>query len=277
MITIDSNNEFIQLSSIAPLRQQAECRSTLYHYTNIKSLEKILCDKYFKMNCINNYQNIPCETSFLSPENLKRIFVSCFTYKENCDEMWNKFTLPKEGVRLKLEYKKDSLESDQLNDEQALPFHLAIADNSRNIQVVPNQHSVQLGCTISSIIKGSKHISNSHNTNVIADTFLSDVEYGGRKPLSEITLEGKTGLNISDFSNQGAAEYHYQYETRIICCLRSTSKEILDDISYLLFPIDLSKFTLNITFNNDVADMDKTYLIESLEKSCIQATYSNRI
>ncbi|WP_097006475.1 hypothetical protein [Lacrimispora amygdalina] len=249
MICIDPKMQLIEIDKDKSLRERAEDRTELYHYTSLSGLEKILEGRKLKFNNLNNFDTEHAYEREGINENFRGcIFISCMTYCTECDEMWEKFGDKKRGAKLSFKYKG--------------AFHDTIIDKSKEIEAYSKDNILinKFGFNVSSTRSDKFTVSQNIYTDVIVDLILSDVIYKQQMPDSMIN---QNYLNISSVSQTVLTSYSDESETRIIGILRSVKEKYLEDISYLLAPINFNNFELEVKFG-ELAETSKKAKIEQL-------------
>lgn len=123
----------------------------------------------------------------------------------------------------------------------------------------------EFGFNISSIAKPQLTCNPNFFTPVIADISLSDVLYTNEPSTSTMKMDEDNYLNISNVSKTVLQKFNDEYESRLIAILRSTKEILLDDISYLLLPLDFSKFKFDVEFGRKAKSTDTVRIKNIIE------------
>lgn len=257
MILIDSNKQCIQLDSgYSHLRISAEKRTELSHFCKLSSAYKILSTKALLCNNLNNfvgtseYEKRGIDASFLGCT-----FMACLSHGTSND-LWSDFGDNHRGVKFLFKYNG--------------AFHDAVFDKKRKVKAYSKNGNLiaELGFCVSLINSRNIFSVSNFNTDVVVDLLLSDVDYTNVSPDSTFKAGDKRFLNLSNFSRTVLQTFASEFETRIICILRSTRENMMDEIDHLLIPIDFSRCSINLIFGKKVKPTEKTEMIRRLNQVC---------
>lgn len=106
--------EYSPENELIPLRKKEPLfYDTITHYTSILTLFKILRNKSFLLNRIDNMNDLEEKENLTKHKNYMRVFVACFSLlKTESIPMWRMYTKNDTGVMLKIKFKKDVAVSD---------------------------------------------------------------------------------------------------------------------------------------------------------------------
>lgn len=255
MIYIDSNKHLINYNDelSKKLRISAEKRRELYHYCSVDTACKILESKKLLFRCINKFtqEDNQYERKWVDKNYRDIIFISCMTYGPESEKFWKYFADNDRGVRLTFKTKDI--------------FHKSIIDCSNYIYGYREYNKTQ-----NYIAKFTPNISvfgkmfcnwNTHlHSDIVADIVLTDVHYDD-KPLNSINnIEDKKYLNLSTVSRTVTSDYQKEYETRMISILRSTKEICIENIDYLLVPLNFNNFNIDISYGRKTNEDDRLKL-----------------
>lgn len=257
MCVVDSNKQVIQLNDekYKPLRNEAENRSVLIHYCKLDSLEKILQTKSLLLNNLKKVGKQSNNSEILNIDSIFQgiIFISCMTHnysRKNEKTMWSDFGDNGKGAKL-------------IFKEYSIPFHNSVFDKESKVKAYSKSGGLiyNFGFGISSVKKSEICLNCNFHTCVVVELILSDVIYNtkDKSEKKEINIDVDTNkyLNLSSVSRTVLTKFNDEFETRIIAILRSVSEVSVDEISYLLIPLDFNKFEMEIEFGHKLKQKDK--------------------
>lgn len=251
MICVDSNKHVIEINGEEVLREKremAEERKELYHYCKLSTLNSILDSKCLLLNNIKNLHDCEdYEQKGIDENFLGCVFISCMTHCKNSKNLWDVFGDGGKGA--KLTFKSNGV------------FHDEIFDKKKAIRAYSNNDELlyEFGFNISSI--KSKQLfcmpNFSADIGITVDMILSDVIYSPSEPKSTFNINDNKYLNLSNVSRTVLQCLDDEFETRIIGILRSTKEVPIEDISYLLVPLNFDNFIFDIEYGKKVKEKDK--------------------
>lgn len=229
------NSDYIEL------RERAEERTELYHFCKLSNLYNILSTKSLLLSNLNSFSGSgEYEKSGIDTNFLGCVFISSLTHCKNSKNLWNDFGDNGRGVKLTFSYSGI--------------FHDEVFNQAEKVKAYSKDKTLlaEYGFSVSCV--KAKHFvcQPNYSTDIIVDLILSDVIYSNSEPVSTVCLNNDRLLNLSNVSRTVLKHFNDEFETRMIGILRSTKEICVADISYLLVPLDFSKFELNLEFGNKV-------------------------
>lgn len=260
MITIDPNEDAIQITSneFANKSIIAEKRTELYHFCDLEAAKKILTQKSLLLNCLTNFEGAAdYEKRGLSPNFLGRAFISCFSYKNNIPDLWIDFGDNHKGVRI-------NFQIESALHEVALDTSKPIEAYSKNGKLIDS-----FGFSIATYNSPKLFLCANYPTHIVVEVSLVDVSYTNDDPQPIIILDDTRCLLLTAASRIVLKKYETEYETRLIGILRSCQRQEIEDISYLLIPLDFRnpKCNITLTYGKKVSRADKQILNQLLDKA----------
>ncbi len=247
MIIVDSNKQLIEINSdFINLRTTAEERTELYHFCSLNSLKKIITSKSLRLNNLNNFiNNDDYEKRGIGKEFLGLVFISCLTHSKKNKNLWCEFGDDGRGAKLTFKYSG--------------VFHDELFDKNRMIEAYSKDDDLicKFGFSVSNTKAKQLTTSPNFSTNIITELILSDVKYSNLEPQSTVDINNENYLNLSNVSRIVLQKYADEFETRVIGILRSVKGTTIEDISYLLVPLNLDKYPLNIEYGRKVSKNEK--------------------
>lgn len=254
LIYVDSNRQIIEMNSeYIALREKAEERTELYHFCKLSDLNNILKTKSLLLSNLNNFSGSgEYEKSGIDTNFLGCVFISSLTHCKNSKNLWNDFGDNGKGVKLTFSYSGI--------------FHNEVFDQAEKVKAYSKDKTLlaEYGFSVSCVKAKQLVCLPNYSTDIIVDLILSDVIYSNSEPVSTVCLNNDKLLNLSNVSRTVLQHYNDEFETRMIGILRSTKEICIADISYLLVPLDFSKFELKLEFGNKVNTEVRTEYIRFL-------------